>query len=309
MTAAQASAAAEDLARRWLAQLTAIRGASAKTVAAYGTDIRRYLAFLSGHTGGETGPAALGALTVRDFRAWMAWERGRGLSARSLGRALAAVRAFHRWLADHEGIENAAVEALRTPRAPRRLPRPVAVADAHDVLALVREHREPWIAARDAAALTLIWGAGLRVSEALGLRWGDAPLGETIRVTGKGGKTRIVPVLPVSARAVEDYRARCPHKPGPGDALFLGARGGALDGRVIRKAMQTARESLGLPETATPHALRHAFATQLLAAGGDLRTIQELLGHASLSTTQAYTALEETRLLEVYDTTHPRARK
>ncbi len=302
------SAEASDLLYRWCARLTAVKGASPRTVEAYAADIGRYLGFLSDHLGGDVGRRALGALVMSDFRAWMAWERGRGLSARSLGRALAAVRGFHDWLAEAEGIDCAAVTAIRTPKAPRRLPRPVAADDAREVIGVAGQHREAWIAARDTAALTLIWGAGLRMSEALGLRQRDAPLGETVRVIGKGRKERVVPVLPVASSAVEHYRELCPYEPGPDEALFLGARGGALDGRILRKVMQEARMQLGLPDTATPHALRHAFATHLLAAGGDLRTIQELLGHASLSTTQVYTALDEARVLEVFEKAHPRGR-
>ncbi len=181
-------------------------------------------------------------------------------------------------------------------------------AGARAIVATVSADAEPWIAARDQAALTLIWGSGLRISEALGLRQSDAPLAEVIRVTGKGAKQREVPVLPATRQAVEHYRALCPHAPARHDALFLGARGGPLNPRLLQKAMATARMALGLPPSATPHALRHSFATQLLAAGGDLRAIQELLGHASLSSTQVYTGVDETRLMEVYDKAHPRGR-
>ena len=297
------------LLERWLVQLSAVRRRSPKTVEAYRRDVIRYLAFLARHLGGPPGPAALGELAVADLRAWMAAERGRGLSGRSLARALAAVRAFHRWLAEAEGIDCAAIEVVRTPKAPGSLPRPVAEEEARAVLAAVSRHREPWIAARDQAALTLIWGSGLRISEALGLRQRDAPLGETVRVRGKGGREREVPVLPAARAAVEHYRALCPHAAGPDEALFLGARGGPLGPRVLQKAMAEARMALGLPAHATPHALRHAFATQLLAAGGDLRAVQELLGHASLASTQIYTRVEGARLIEVYERTHPRAEK
>jgi integrase/recombinase XerC len=184
----------------------------------------------------------------------------------------------------------------------------VAEGDARAILDVVSAHAEPWIAARDQAALTLIWGSGLRISEALGLKQRQAPLGDVVRVTGKGGKEREVPVLPVASEAVEAYRSLCPHAPGRDDALFLGARGGALNPRLLQAAMATARMALGLPASATPHALRHAFATQLLSAGGDLRAVQELLGHASLSTTQVYTGVDEARLMEVYERAHPLAR-
>ncbi|MBK0400685.1 tyrosine recombinase XerC [Limibaculum sp. M0105] len=299
---------AADLLTRWLAQLSAVRRASPKTIEAYGRDLRDFLGFMGAHTGGGMGKTALGGLGVADFRAWMAAERDRGVGARTLGRKLAAVRSFYRWLEAAEGVDCPALLTLRTPKGARPLPRPVAAKDARALIEVVSAHAEPWIAARDQAALTLIWGSGLRISEALGLRQKDAPLGEVIRVTGKGGKEREVPVLPVARKAVEHYRALCPHAPGRDDALFLGARGGPLNPRLLQGAMATARMALGLPASATPHALRHAFATQLLAAGGDLRAVQELLGHASLSTTQVYTGVDEIRLMEVYERAHPKAR-
>lgn len=306
---AQASAGAEDLLGRWLAQLSAVGRRSPKTVEAYRHDVARYLAFMGAHHGGPMGRAALGEVTLAELRAWMAAERARGLSARSLARSLSAVRAFYRWLDAAEGIDCAALHVLRTPKRSVRLPRPVPAEGARALLGAVSSDAEPWIAARDRAALTLIWGSGLRISEALGLRQRQAPLAEVIRVTGKGGKEREVPVLPAARQAVEHYRALCPHAPGANDALFLGARGGPLNPRLLQKAMAAARMALGLPPSATPHALRHSFATQLLAAGGDLRAVQELLGHASLSTTQVYTGVDETRLLEIYERAHPRGRR
>jgi integrase/recombinase XerC len=302
------SAGATDLLERWLAQLTAVRQRSPKTVEAYRRDVAGYLGFLAGHRGGPMGRGALGGVTLAELRAWMAAERGRGLSPRSLARALSAVRAFYTWLDAAEGIDCAAIHVVRSPKRPARLPRPVPEAGARAVLAAVSADAAPWVAARDQAALTLIWGSGLRISEALGLRQADAPLGEVVRVTGKGGKQREVPVVPAARAAVEHYRALCPHPAGRDAALFLGARGGPLGPRALQKAMAAARMALGLPPSATPHALRHAFATQLLAAGGDLRAIQELLGHASLSTTQVYTQVDETRLMEVYERAHPRSR-
>lgn len=292
----------------WQAHLAA-RGLAAHTRQAYRGDLLRFLVFLSGHLEGPVSRSALAGLALVDFRAWMAHERLRGTSARTLARATSAVRGFYAWLADTGAADNEAVLALRTPKRPRGLPRPVAAPDARAVLDLSEvTPAQAWIAARDRAVLTLLWGAGLRVSEALSLRWSVAPLGETLMVAGKGGKRRNLPVLPVVRAAVEAYRALCPHRPPPDGPLFLGARGGALNDRLVRRAMQQAREALGLPETATPHALRHAFATQLLAAGGDLRAVQELLGHASLSTTQIYTGLDADRLAETHAATHPRGR-
>ncbi|MEM9097134.1 MAG: tyrosine recombinase XerC [Pseudomonadota bacterium] len=297
-----------DLLRRWLGQLSAVRGLDASTVEVYGQAAAEYLAFLTEYRGRSLGLGAIGAVDERDLRAWMACQRTGGIGSRTLAKKLSALRSFYGWIEDAEGVSCPAIQAIRTPKFPARLPRPVSVEGATGILEAVSAHREPWIMARDQAALTLIWGAGLRISEALGLRQQDAPLGEVVRVIGKGGKEREVPVLPVSREAIEKYRALCPHLPRPTDALFLGARGGPLNRRALSGAMAEARIALGLPATATPHALRHSFATQLLAAGGDLRAIQELLGHSKLSSTQVYTGLDEARLLEVYTSAHPRDR-
>lgn len=293
----------------WLSTLVAVRGLSPRTVTAYRRDLAGYLGFLGLHWGGPAGRAALGRVTTADLRAWMAHERDRGLGARSLSRALSAVKGFHAWLAETEGLVAPAVTATRGPRLKPRLPRPVAPEAARALIDTVElQSMVPWISARDIAVLTLLYGCGLRISEALGLTQGDAPLAEAIRVRGKGGRERIVPVLPVARAAVEQYRGLCPFRPGAAAPLFLGARGGALNPRLVQKSMAAARMQLGLPATATPHALRHSFATHLLEAGGDLRTIQELLGHASLASTQIYTGVDQTRLLEVYEAAHPKAR-
>lgn len=303
------SEGAIDAMERWLSQLAAVRGASPRTLTAYRRDVSGYLGFLAQHWGGPAGRTALANVGIADMRAWMASERGRGLSARSLARALSAVRSFHTWLAEAHDMPVAAVTAIQGPRLKIRLPRPVAPEAAKDLITTVElQSNQPWIAARDVAVVTLLYGCGLRISEALSLRQSDAPLGKAVRITGKGGKERIVPVLAVAARAVETYRALCPYAPDPDAPLFLGARGGPLNARLVQKAMEGARMQLGLPATATPHALRHSFATHLLEAGGDLRTIQELLGHASLATTQVYTGVDQARLMEVYDKTHPKGR-
>lgn len=305
---APSAGAAEALAR-WLAQLSAVRGASPLTVAAYRRDVSGYLGFLGQHWGDGFGVARLAEVTISDMRAWMARERDRGLSARSLARALSAVKGFHAWLAEAEGVVAPAVSATRGPRRKARLPRPVAPDAAKALIATVElQSLKSWVGARDMAVATLLYGCGLRISEALGLRQSDAPLPETLRIRGKGGRERIVPVLPVARRAVETYRALCPYAPGPEAPLFLGARGGPLNPRLVQGAMADARRQLGLPATATPHALRHSFATHLLEAGGDLRTIQELLGHASLATTQVYTGVDQARLMESYLAAHPKAR-
>ncbi|MEO1776228.1 MAG: tyrosine recombinase XerC [Pseudomonadota bacterium] len=305
-----AAAVLEDapaaLLARWLDYLTAVRGRAPLTREAYATTLRGFLLFIAQH-GGETPTAArLAALSTAEFRAWMAARRRAGIKARTLRRELAAVRGFFAWLEEAEGLHCPALLTLATPKTAPGLPRPIAAEDARAVIAAVGAHHEPWIAARDVAALTLIWGAGLRISEALGLRWRDAPLSPAVRVIGKGGKERELPVLPVSAEAVERYRALCPHRPAPEGPLFLAPRGGPLHRSQLAASMATARRALGLPDSATPHALRHAFATQLLAAGGDLRTIQALLGHASLSTTQVYTSVDDARLRAVHAAAHPR---
>jgi integrase/recombinase XerC len=304
-----ASTGADALLRDWLAQLEAVRGASPQTITAYRRDVAGYLGFLAGHLGGPVGRAALGRISVPDMRAWMARERGRGLGARSLSRALSAVKSFHAWLAETHGLECSAVVATRGPRTKPRLPRPVPEDAARRLIETVElQTLAPWTGARDVAVATLLYGCGLRISEALALRWGDAPLGDSLRIAGKGGRERLVPVLPAARDAVETYRALCPFEPGPEGPLFLAAKGGPLGQRHIQKVTAAARVQLGLPATATPHALRHSFATHLLAAGGDLRSIQELLGHASLSTTQVYTGIDEVRLMESYLAAHPKAR-
>lgn len=305
----EASAGAVELLARWLSHLDSVRGRSPQTLEAYQRDVAGFLGFMGQHMGGPMGLTALGRVGITDIRAWMAARRGDGISARSLARELSAVRGFYHWLDHAHGVSCAAIHAVRTPKVVPSLPRPVAAPDARRLIAASGHHEEPWIAARDIAALTLLWGAGLRIGEALELRQKDAPLPETLRITGKGGKEREVPVLPAARDAVEDYRALCPWQAGPEEALFLGARGGPLSQRTLQKAMATARQALGLPSSATPHALRHSFATHLMQAGGDLRAIQQLLGHASLSTTQVYTAVEQEHLLEVYERAHPRGRE
>ena len=300
--------AALALIEDWLHSVGPVRGGADLTVSAYRRDVQGFVAFMAVHLDTTLGTDALGALTVSDMRAWMAARRGEGLSSRSLARALSAVRTFFAWLEESHGVHVPAVRAVRMPKMPVRLPRPVAVQDAHRVIQASGHHQTEWVALRDVAVLTLLWGAGLRISEALSLTRGEAPLGDVIRITGKGGKVRSTPVPEPARRAVDAYLAACPHDPGPNGALFLGVRGGPVNPTQVRAAMRTARQALGLPESATPHALRHSFATHLLAAGADLRSIQELLGHASLSTTQVYTGVETSHLLEVYNRAHPRRR-
>ncbi|MBM9596412.1 tyrosine recombinase XerC [Roseitranquillus sediminis] len=293
----------------WLAHLRAIEGASVRTVEAYGADLRGFLSFLTWHEGGSIGRGALARVSIGDMRAWMAHERGRGVSSRSLARSLSAVKGFTRWLAERDGFDPTPILATRAPRFRRKLPRPLDEKAARAMLETVElQSSAPWMAARDVAVVTLLWGCGLRISEALGLTGSDHPLPPSLRIRGKGGRERLVPVLPAARVAVEQYVAICPWPVEREAPLFRGARGGPLSPRPVQKAVAAARLQLGLPATATPHALRHSFATHLLNAGGDLRAIQELLGHASLSTTQAYTAVDAARLMEVYGAAHPRAR-
>ncbi|MEL6701819.1 MAG: tyrosine recombinase XerC [Pseudomonadota bacterium] len=302
------SAQARDALQGWLASEAALKAAAANTVSAYQRDVAAFLAFMTRHKGEPQGLRALEGITISDMRAWMAHERGRGVAARSLARALSAVKTFFKWLADREGIDPTTVLSARAPKFQKKLPRPVGADAAKALIETVSDQaREPWVAARDAAVITLLYGCGLRISEALGLTGGDHPLPDTLRILGKGGKERLVPVLPAARAAVAEYVRQCPYDLPPGEALFRAIRGGPLAPRAIQKVMEQARMQLGLPSTATPHAMRHSFATHLLSAGGDLRSIQELLGHASLSTTQAYTAVDTVRLMEVYDATHPQA--
>jgi integrase/recombinase XerC len=292
----------------WLGELSALKNASANTLLAYRTDVLGFVAFQQAHQGGPMGIGPLTRVRLSDMRAWMASERGRGVSARSLARSLSAVKGFIAWLAEREGFDATPVLATRAPKYRKSLPRPLAEDAAVAMLdTLETQEATGWIAARDVAVVTMLYGCGLRISEALSLTGRDYPLPETLRMRGKGGKERIVPVIDPARTAVADYVAACPYPPEAGAPLFRGARGGPLNPRLVQKAMERARAQLGLPATATPHAMRHSFATHLLSAGGDLRAIQELLGHASLSTTQAYTAVDTARLMEVYAQAHPRA--
>ncbi len=292
----------------WLASAKALDAKSDATIDAYRTDVAGFLGFLSGYHGDREGRAALAQVTTTDMRAWMASERGRGLGPRSLARALSAVKAFYRWLSERDGFDATPVLLTRSPKFTKPLPRPLSPDAARTMIDTVElQAAEAWIAARDTAVVTLLYGCGLRISEALGLLRKDAPLTDMLRIRGKGDKDRLVPVLPAARAAVDHYIALLPYETGPNHPLFLGKRGKALNPRIVSGVMEKSRMQLGLPATATPHAMRHSFATHLLNAGGDLRAIQDLLGHASLSTTQAYTAVNTARLMEVYRASHPKA--
>ena len=307
-----ADAALSIAARAWLKQLAVERRYSAHTLDAYGRDLRQFVAFANGHFGEPAALATFSAIAPADLRSFMAHRRAAGVESRSLLRALAGLRSFARHLERHGKGKVSAFTAINSPKKARSLPKPIPAAAAREMATTdcrAGDSRPQWILARDAAVLALLYGAGLRISEALSIRKCDAPVGDIdqLTVVGKGRKTRMVPVIAPVRRAVEAYIALCPFPLASERPLFVGARGGPLSPRIIQLCVERMRGALGLPETATPHALRHSFATHLLSRGGDLRSIQELLGHASLSTTQIYTAVDSQRLLDAWRNAHPRA--
>ncbi|QOZ74346.1 recombinase XerC [Bradyrhizobium sp. CCBAU 53351] len=297
---------------RWLSHLGAERRLSPKTLEAYGRDLRQCLDFLCAHWGERVTLKRFAALEATDVRAFMAMRRADDIAGRSLMRALAGLRSFGRFLEREGKGKVGALSAIRAPKVAKSLPKPLPMASAKrlaDADERAGEDRETWILARDAAVMALLYGSGLRISEALGLKRREVPKpgeGDVLIVTGKGNKTRMVPVLQNVLELVQEYVAMCPYPLPAEGPIFVGARGGPLSPRIIQLAMERLRGALGLPDSATPHALRHSFATHLLSRGGDLRAIQELLGHSSLSTTQVYTGIDSERLLEVYASAHPR---
>lgn len=302
---------AQDARAQWLEHLAQERRASPRTLEAYGHTSARYIAFLEQHLGERLTVKGLAGLAAADIRAWLAHLRSgdHPLSPRSLSQALSAIRTFHRFLDSRLDAPNAAIALVRGPRVKPGAPRPVTEDQAHGLIAepALDPDRDDWEVARDQAVLTLLYGCGLRISEALSLTRADAPFPDTLRIVGKGSKMRLAPVLPVVREAVEAYLKAVPFALAPADALFRAKRGGPLSPRHVQATMQNLRGRLGLPDSATPHALRHSFATHLLGAGADLRSIQELLGHASLSTTQRYTEVDAAALLSAYSNAHPRA--
>lgn len=294
--------------QRWANHLRVERQVSPHSLTAYLRDITQFTSFLKGHLGAAVTLRDLETLKPMDFRAFMASRRNSGVESRTLARQLSAIRTLYRWLDLNGILRNPAVASLRSPKLPHAIPKPLPAPAAGKVMAGT-DHAEPWVTARDTAVLTLLYGCGLRISEALNLNRSEAPIppnDDVLRITGKGGKVRLVPVLPVTTTALETYIALAPALD-PHGPLFIGQRGGRLNARNIQLLMQRLRSGLGLPDTATPHALRHSFATHLLGGGADLRAIQELLGHASLSTTQVYTGVDREHLLAQYDKAHPRA--
>lgn len=294
----------------WLTHLRHGRGLSAATLSAYARDIRQFLTFLTHHTGAPPTLATLSALDVRAFRSFMSSRRRAGAVSRSLARTMSSLRTFFAWLDDRDILTNTAIQRVALPKVPHGVPKPLTVDGAANLIASDQAAAKiDWVAARDAAVMMLLYGCGLRISEALSITLANAPLPgrDILEITGKGGKQRLVPVLPIAQEAAKNYLDLCPYALSDEEPMFVGARGGPLSPRLIQLAMQRLRQKLGLPDTATPHALRHSFATHLLSAGADLRQIQELLGHASLSTTQVYTEVDRERLLAVYDAAHPRS--
>jgi integrase/recombinase XerC len=298
----------KPLVRDWLVWLAHERRASRHTLLAYARDLSAFLVFLRDYRGEEPSRALLGRLAATDFRAYMAARLDGGLSKASLARALSTLRNLYRWLDREDILTNPALETVRAPKQPQSVPKALTEDEAMDALALSSDLQdEPWLAKRDLALFTLLYGCGLRLGEALDLDRADLPRGETMVITGKGRKDRVVPLLPVVLEALADYLEACPYEGDGETPLFLGSRGKRLNPGVVQRQMRRLRAALGLPESATPHALRHSFATHLLAQGGDLRAIQDLLGHASLSTTQRYTKVDAARLAAIHRATHPRA--
>lgn len=290
----------------WQRELGSVRRLAANTLEAYGRDVDQFLSFLAGHAGGPVTLQTLKELRGADIRAFMAQRRSESLASRSLARVLSALKSFFRFLEREGVLATEALNVIRTPKLPKSLPKALTVIEARRTTTEVLEQgEEPWVAARDMAVLSLCYGAGLRISEALAVTRGDLE-SQVIRVTGKGGKIRMVPLIQAVRKSIDLYLELCPFKSWPEEPLFRGVKGGVLSPRLIQLRMANLRSALGLPPSATPHALRHSFATHLLGRGGDLRAIQELLGHASLSTTQIYTAVDTDRLLESYRKAHPR---
>ena len=291
----------------WESWLRDVKHASEHTVVSYQNDLAHFFAFLAEHLGGRVAMKELKALEARDIRAWLASRAG-DYEAASNARALSTVKSFFRYLEKQGLAKNAAIFHIRVPKLKKSLPKALGEMQAAEAISQIGvQHAEAWIAARDLALLTLIYGCGLRISEALSFHYGEIPTGDSVVITGKGNKQRVVPVLPAVREAIAQYVSLCPHHFSKDTPLFLGARGGALDPAIFQKTIRTVRAALQLPDSATPHAFRHSFATHLLAGGGDLRSIQELLGHASLSTTQRYTHVDKERLMNAYKNAHPRA--
>lgn len=296
-----------DLLSNWLVYKSAVTSSSENTLSAYKRDVSEFLDFLSTYRNEELYLITLKSIDIRDARAWMAHQRRSGISPRSLARKLSAVKSFLRWLGETEGFDLAGFLAVRSPKFQRPQPRPVSPKSAIDIIDFAgQSDPRAWVRSRDSAVIALLYGCGLRISELLSLTWSNYPLPESLKILGKGKKERMVPTLPAARYAVEKYAEICPFPRQSNQPMFVGIRGRSLNPRIVRLLMERARNALGLPSSATPHALRHSFASHLLKTSGDLRAIQELLGHSSLSTTQAYTEIDQAYLTEIFDKSHPR---
>ncbi len=294
----------------WCAWLEHERRTSTHTIDAYQRDLFAFLNFSAEHLGCAPGLQELESFRPADFRSYLAQRAHAGLARTSIARAMSTLRSFYRFLAREKLASNTAIDNIQTPKVPKSIPKALSEQEARDSLDTFKSMAdEPWVAKRDTALMTLLYGCGLRIGEALALNQKDMPSGDTMVITGKGQKQRVVPVLTIVKEAIADYQTHCPYDFTGDDPLFVGVRGGRLNAGVVQRQMRHVRALLGLPDSATPHALRHSFATHLLAEGGDLRTIQELLGHASLSTTQRYTDVDAGRLKAVYQSAHPRANR
>ena len=294
----------------WRQWLGLERRCSVHTLDAYGRDLANFLEFITQHQGQMPDLDLLSKIGTNDVRAWLAARTGDGLTRTSLARSMSTLRNFFRYLDRNEILHNPVIATVKGPRPPRTVPKALGQDEALETLKVAAQmYDEPWLAARDVALFTLLYGCGLRLGEALGMSAKDAPQADTMVITGKGRKQRLVPVLPIVRDSIQTYLEQSPFAISGDDPLFVGARGDRLNPGVVQRQMRRMRPLLGLPDTATPHALRHSFATHLLAGGGDLRTIQELLGHASLSTTQRYTSVDAAALLRVHESAHPRAKK
>ena len=293
---------------KWSRYILELQGLSLNTANAYKRDLTNFFNFLSSHYEEIVTIHKLSEVTIKTLRAWLSDKRGKRIQPRSISRSLSAVKNFYRWLFSNEQIENSYVLNFKGPRLKPRLPRPLSIKETKAVLTSIsNESGKSWVSARDYSILILLYGCGLRISEALNLKFSCIPLPDTIRILGKGNKERLVPILPIAKKAIENYLKLCPYTMKSTDYIFLGKRGKKLNPKIIQNVVLQSRRELGLPSTATPHSFRHSFATHLLSAGADLRSIQELLGHESLSSTQVYTELNEDRLMEVFNSTHPSA--
>ena len=304
----KANSTIDLLIKSWLAYCRKILEAQPNTINAYRRDVEQFIKYIDGYYSRKTSKAQLAKVNIATLRSWIATRKKHRLSNRSILRELSAVKNFYSWLSTHEAIDNSIILNFTGPKLKQRLPRPLTIKDAGDLIKQVESrYKKPWVVARDVAVLILLYGCGLRISEALELRYSDAPLPSLIKIKGKGKKERLIPILPIAKESVQNYLELCPHKSRPNDHLFIGLQGKKLNPKIIQNVVADARVSLGLPLTVTPHALRHSFATHLLSAGGDLRTIQELLGHKSLSSTQIYTGVDQEHLMTVFKKAHPRS--